>query len=299
MTTVTWKTVIKWTWILLVAGFVGYYAYSRQDLIAESLGRLGWPAVLGATIAIALAKIALAENMRLALRRTKVTIAFRDCFCIYNLSQIAKYVPGSIWQFVSRIAMLREREIALPAIRDSILAEHAWVLATALLFGVALVAFSDPAWLAGAADRLPVVESVVAAALAALIALVIALTSPGRRFLCWAWSLKPGVYAVFVLLVSWVLLGSAFWVTFLPFTEAPPHWLYFIGLYCLAYLAGFLAPFAPAGLGVREAVLVAGTGAILGADLAILLAAVNRVIYLFVESVWAGVCMASPRPAGH
>ena len=183
MTPATWKTVIKWTWILLVAGFVGYYAYSRQDMIAESLGRLGWTAVLGATLAIALAKVALAENMRLALRRTKVTIAFRDCFCIYNLSQIAKYVPGSIWQFVSRIAMLREREIPLPAIRDSILAEHAWVLATALLFGVAFVAFSDPGWLAGAANRMPLVESVAAAAFAAVIALVIARTSPGRRFL--------------------------------------------------------------------------------------------------------------------
>jgi len=290
------KTAAKWAWVLLVAVFVGYYAFTRHELIQESFARLGWVPILAALLSISLAKLTLVENMRSAVRRAGKAIPFDACFCIYNLTQLAKYVPGSVWQFVSRIAILRERGLSVSVIRDSILAEHAWVLATALVFGVVLVALSDWSWLVRDFDVVVPAYAWVVLALVISTALIGAFSPLGRRFLAWSWSLRPGGYAITVLMGAWLLLGSAFWLTLSPFSVDTISWSYVVGVYCLAYLVGFLVPFAPAGLGAREAVLVAGAGPLVGVDVAIFLAAVNRILYLLAEFGMVAPCLLLRRP---
>jgi len=290
-----WKTAVKWAWVLLVATFAGYYAVTRHELIQESLARLGWLPILGAALGIILAKLALVENMRLAARRTGERLPLSTCFCIYNLTQLAKYVPGSVWQFVSRIAILRGRGWSVSSIRDSILAEHAWVLATALVVGSLFVALSDSAWLMREFGTAVPSFVWVLSGLAGLAVLVGARSSAGRRLLAWAWSLRPGGRAIGVLFAAWVFLGTAFWFTLVPFSAGPVPWAYFVGVYCLAYLVGFLVPFAPAGLGAREAVLVAGAGPLVGVELAIFLAAVNRILYVLMELGLAAPCLGRGR----
>ena len=93
-----------------------------------------------------------------------------------------------------------------------------------------------------------------------------------------------------------MLLGSAFWLTLSPFSVDTISWSYVVGVYCLAYLVGFLVPFAPAGLGAREAVLVAGAGPLVGVDVAIFLAAVNRILYLLAEFGMVAPCLLLRRP---
>ena len=290
-----WKTAAKWAWVLLVAVFAGYYAVTRHELIQESFARLGWLPVLGAGLGIVLAKLTLVENMRLAARRSGERLPLSACFCIYNLTQLAKYVPGSVWQFVSRIAILRERGWSVSSIRDSILAEHAWVLATALVFGGLFVVLSDRAWLMREFGSTVPPFVWVLSGLAGLAVLVGAGSSAGRRLLSWAWSLRPGGRAIAVLFAAWVFLGTAFWVTLVPFSAGPVPWAYVVGVYCLAYLVGFLVPFAPAGLGAREAVLVAGAGPLVGVELAIFLAAVNRILYVLMELGLAAPCLGRGR----
>lgn len=290
-----WKTAVKWAWVLLVAVFAGYYGVTRHELIQESFTRLGWLPALGAALGIILAKLALVENMRLAVRRSGERLSWSSCFCIYNLTQLAKYLPGSIWQFVSRIAILRERGWSVSSIRDSIMAEHAWVLATALMFGSLFVVLSDRAWLMREFGSVMPSFVWVLGGLTALVVLAGAGLSAGRRLLNWAWSLRPGGTPIAVLFVAWVLLGTAFWLTLAPFSIGPVPWAYVVGVYSLAFLVGFLVPFAPAGLGAREAVLVAAAGPLVSVELAIFLAAVNRVLYVMVELGMAAPCLIRGR----
>jgi uncharacterized membrane protein YbhN (UPF0104 family) len=56
-----------------------------------------------------------------------------------------------------------------------------------------------------------------------------------------------------------------------------------VGLYALAYAIGFLVPFAPAGIGIREAILVAGMSTLISTEEAIVLASLNRIIYIILE----------------
>jgi hypothetical protein len=94
------------------------------------------------------------------------------------------------------------------------------------------------------------------------------------------------------MLLAWASLGTSFWITLGPFSEVPVPWIFTIGVYCLAYIAGFLVPFAPAGLGVREGVLALGMAAYLTPEMALLLAALNRGVYLLAEIILVIPCLA-------
>ena len=56
--------------------------------------------------------------------------------------------------------------------------------------------------------------------------------------------------------------------------------LFNTGLFSLAWIAGFLTPGAPAGLGIREAILVAALGATYGAGIAVGLTLLLRMVTL-------------------
>ena len=68
-----------------------------------------------------------------------------------------------------------------------------------------------------------------------------------------------------------------------------PTLLYVISLLAAANVAGILAFFAPAGLGVREAVLVAGLAPYLSAGDALGIAAILRVLTLLADLIFVSL----------
>ena len=231
----------KWAWLVLVLGWVVAFMVTKRVVIAEDVARFSPAVLLLSTTLLLLGKLALNEAMLVSAHQCRIPLGRRDGFYIYNVAQLAKYVPGSVWQFVSRIAMLRARQFPAVAIRDSMIAENGWVIGSAVVLGGVLVA---------------------------------------------------------LLLGAWLALGASFWVCLLPFLSQGPTWSVAIGVYCLAWVAGFLVPFAPAGLGVREAVLALVLDPVLDPQTSLVVVAVHRVIYLLVEVVLALVAwLAGPEPA--
>jgi uncharacterized membrane protein YbhN (UPF0104 family) len=292
----------KWAWLALVIGCVAVFMVTKREVIAENFARFSFPVLLASTTLLLLGKLALNAAMLVSARQCSIQLGRRDGFYVYNVAQLAKYVPGSIWQFVSRIAMLRARQAPAVAIRDSMIAENGWVIGSAVLLGSALVWLGQPGFflrlamvVAGAP---PAIRILLATGLAVALGLGILW---GRRrwpqLLRWLIRLRPPGRAVLLLLVAWLALGASFWVCLRPFLSQGPTWLAVIGVYCLAWVAGFLVPFAPAGLGVREAVLALALDPFLDPQTSLVVVAVHRVIYLFVEVLLALLAwMAGPEP---
>ena len=289
------KNIAKWVWMAAVLAFIVFYTMSKKALIARTFSMLPIEVLLGAAVLVLVAKLCLVTNMRSAASHFKIALGWRDCYCIYNLTQLAKYIPGSIWYFVGRVAVLRERGIATEAIRDSLLAEHLWVIASAVLLAGVLAFTGIRDFLeVGLIDFNPgplLLAAFVLVASAAALALLVS-----RRLLRWVLRLLPPLSAIPALLLTWILLGASLWVTLGPFAASRPSIPYIIGVYCFAYVLGFLVPFAPAGLGVREAILTFALTPFMAADVAILLAAVHRIIYFTVEIVLAAFCLRRKMP---
>lgn len=273
--------------------FVITYTISKKAVILQALSRLSTELLLASALLIFLAKLGLAVNMRQAAGRFAIEFGWVEGYCIYNLTQLGKYIPGSIWQFVGRIAILRERDATAKAIRDSLLAEHFWILGSAGFMAVVLIFATRPDFfgflLVDSGAGLQRTWFLIGLG-AAFIALVFGFRL-SRRFSGWLLRLLPPLRAIPVLIMVWFFMGAALWVTLAPFVEQSPSLFYIVGAYCFAFLLGFVVPFAPAGLGIREAVIVFALLPYLPTETAILLAAINRMINFGVEIFAALLCV--------
>ena len=90
------------------------------------------------------------------------------------------------------------------------------------------------------------------------------------------------LYKIFsIQLVSWIFLGTSFAliVPNLGFETL----LFNIGVYSFGWLIGYLAVFAPGGIGVRETAIVWMLSATINPEIAIIYSAIHRFLFIAVE----------------
>jgi uncharacterized membrane protein YbhN (UPF0104 family) len=104
------------------------------------------------------------------------------------------------------------------------------------------------------------------------------------------------VRATLLYLPMWLLFGASFWLCAQALVGVPARDLaLYAGAFAVAWLAGLVAIYAPGGLGVREAVLVALLSGRIGAADALIVAAASRLMLVLVDVVLAGVATAAMR----
>jgi glycosyltransferase 2 family protein len=204
---------------------------------------------------------------------------------LFFKSQLGKYLPGSVWQYAGRIGLARSRGVPVQRAVVSIAAE----------VGYSAVAAATVSSL--------IVGSVVAAGVFAGLAGIVALAFAVRGRLA-ALGAAPG--AVILYLIVWGVYGLAFWTTgralfAVPVSDLPR----FIGVFALAWLTGLVAVFAPGGIGVREAVIVALLSGRLHQADAIVLAATSRIVLTATDLLLGAASFGlpalrrgDPRPVG-
>ena len=291
------KAVAKWVWTLGILAIIVWFCATRWDRIVQTLEMLPVSTIALAMLAIALAKFGLVLTMRTAAIGAGLPLSLTDSFWIYNTTQLGKYVPGSIWQFVGRVVILKRRGATSATIRDAMLAEHGWVLATAIGLSAVLILIAKPTFFIEWADSMDTSPFLWLALIAGTIGLVFAggLAFYRGRLLRWIWRMRPPVSALLVLALTWLLLGLSYWITLAPFASVSVPWHYAIGIYCFAYIAGFMVPFAPAGLGIRESILTFAMLPYLPIETSVLLASMNRVLYFAVELIVVLPCLLMNR----
>ena len=194
---------------------------------------------------------------------------------IFFQAQLSKYIPGSVWQYAGRAALARSRGIPVRPVVVSLPVEFA----ASGIAGCVSAGFLLGWW------------GVLAAALAAVI--LIALYSPVRSRSA---VLSTDIRATLLYIPAWLLLGLSFWLCARGLLGVPARDLaLYIGAFAVAWIAGLLAIYAPGGLGVREAVLVALLSGRLGAADALVVAAASRLILLLVDVVFAAAAAVALR----
>ena len=194
------KLALKWAWLALVVLCVASYGLTRREVIASSLALVSGTLLLLSASFIVGAKLCLANAMRGAAQRAGIALGYGDAFRIYNLTQLAKYIPGAIWQFVGRFAVLRDKGISTAAIRDSLLAEQGWIAGSALICGLVLVL---PYYFSGgsidfAAGLDLSSQSVLGLATVVLVVVLVLVIKAPPRLWHWAWTLTPDARGLLV-----------------------------------------------------------------------------------------------------
>lgn len=202
---------------------------------------------------------------------------------LFFKSQLGKYVPGSVWQYAGRVGLARGRGVPVQVAFTSIAAEIGYsALAAGAVSGLLVGPVAGAAILVGLAVVALCLGSDVGARLARGSAVVTA-------------TLRAAPVAAALYVLVWGLYGVAFWSTGRALFAVPTSALArYMGVFALAWLAGLVAVFAPGGIGVREAVIVALLGSRLGEANAIVLAATSRIVLTAIDLVAGAVAFGVP-----
>ncbi len=227
---------------------------------------------------------------------------------LYGISQLFKYLPSNMLHYVGRHAMLNRLGISHSAAALGAFGELALLLAAALLVAAAaapaalVIPGSAVAILLGAAllvlfGLAAIRPTLLAESLSRLGG--IAATLQGR-------GLRVSAAASFACYILFFLASGAVF-TFLASSVGPwngSHALLLVSIWAGCWALGFVTPGAPAGLGVREALLIAALTAAGGGDGAGVVAVAMRIatmvgdIVLAAAGALAGLASASGPKTG-
>jgi len=229
-------------------------------------------------------------------RAMGLPLGYRKLALISVLRLPAKYLPGGIWQSVARFSAYREHDIED---RDSfaiLFAEHLIALGTSIALGAALLLHGGTA--AAMGDFAPWILG-LGLAILALPMIWISRTRSGRR----APLLTKMAVASLATLLFWCLAAAAFctyWIAL--FDLQAVDILRIASCYLLSWAVGFVALFAPQGLGVFEWVTAQLLPATQALSVTVAAAAGFRLVTIAGDlAAWAvGVLIASvgAAPAG-
>lgn len=262
--------------ILLLAAIV-FVAIRVQSLWHGShieLSQVDWAALTGAFVLAGVGTAAGAAIWLFILRRLGARTQWRWAGLFFQ-AQLGKYIPGSIWQYAGRAAMARSKGLPVRSVAMSLPIEFTASAVAAAATGAFLLG-----WWGGAV--------VVAAAIGFLAA-----ERPGRIR---ALAVPATLRATLLFVPVWLVLGVSFWLCARGLVAVPASDLaVYVGTFAVAWLAGLFAVYAPGGLGVREAVIVALLSGHIGAADALVVAATSRLILILVDVALAGVATAALR----
>jgi hypothetical protein len=182
----------------------------------------------------------------------------------HTTAQIAKYVPGNVFHFVGRhlihrAAGMDDKRLALAAVVENVIL----LLAAGCVAAVSL-ALAGNGWVRG-----------VALAVAALLAILIPVAG-GRLLARAGWSMRAAMNAFVLAILFFVIMALV--IASLAAMLGAGWSGALAGGGVAAWIAGFLTPGAPGGLGVREAVMVLTGGGGARPEALLLLALLFRVV---------------------
>ncbi len=289
---------LGWLVVGLAFGFVGLRLLEASPwaLLRTRLEPL-LPVAVGGALLYGLAGFLLSAAWRQILAAEHRPGPAAGYHAIYGRSQIAKYLPGNCFHFVGRQVLGAALGHSQAALAFASLVETALLVTLAAGLALPLAITRLGAWsIALPAAALLVLTLTLAAPrlLAARRRPLSGLPETGVRIaaaLLRALALHAAFFAVAGGLL-WLLaaaLGGAGASALGPLTG--------ISTLALAWVAGFVAPGASAGIGVREAVLILALERSLGAEASAAVALAMRLVTTAGDGIFFGLALSLPCPA--
>jgi glycosyltransferase 2 family protein len=224
---------------------------------------------------------------------------------LFLASQLARYTPGKVGLPLVRMDGAPRIGLARSLVGVSVFVEGASWAATAALLGFALLSGSTQAeGLVGLVGRLAP-PLLVLSALGLLGLLLVDRSRYPQRLRTFLAPEGHGPVVPFgvplVQLVFWALIALHGYLMSVAVGANASAAMSASGFFVIAPLAGFVVVAAPAGLGVREAVLLAGLGPLAGSAAALGAALLSRAATLAMEIVTWSIVRAvwgAPKSAG-
>lgn len=278
--------------------FAGVLVAQNWSGVLEGMRRLDAGSVLGATALVLAGLLAAMQSWRVLLAGLGSPLPLRAAARVFFLSQLGKYIPGSVWPVVAQAELSRDYTVPPARAAFTALAQMLVSLITGIATACVALSISLPdalsrywwlfaAGLVGAVTLLPAVFNW-------LVGLTVRLLR--RRLRVERVSGRTMAAAAGWCLVMWLAFGAHLWLLARPLDDGTPGLpMLALGAYALAWAVGFVIVILPAGAGAREAALVLVLGHAVGADDALALGLVSRFVMLVGDFATAGAAVLAER----
>ena len=275
-----WRPRLVLSWAVGVGFlFAGVYLVAHAREASQEFQRINWGLLALSFLALLVTFGWQAWVWQFILRRLGCSVAYSRVFRIVYLSGLGAYVPGRIWQALGVLALGKQE--AIPT----------------RISGVALVLANGLNLMAGSLFALVCYlltwDSSISADVRWLLLIIgvgLIVTHPGLIEVTANWVLgrmkrepiqlllRWGDTLIFVSLyiIGWVLYGSAFALLVQAVIQEPVFLVQAMGANAVAYILGFVAVFAPGGIGVREVTLSGLLAQVMALELAAAIAVIAR-----------------------
>ncbi len=250
------KTAIKYLLPLLIILFLARSIHTNWQQIREYPWQFDFPMLALATLFSSTWFFLRTWIWSQLVREMHEHVPYWPAFRVFMISEVARYVPGKIWQYVSRIYLAQKYRIPPALTLTSALVELLMVMVAA---GVIT--------LANASRILPVLDEQYRPFYVLALLVALALVHPKSlklwsrvlaKFLRQEWVPFDVRYSHLVMilaasLLTWALTGFGFALFVQALTSGTDgHTLQLATIYAASWLIGLLAIMVPAGVGVRE-----------------------------------------------
>ncbi len=246
--------------LLLIAAFWARTLYARWPHLRTYPWRVAWPTLLVALLALLGQMLVLATAWQRALRLVGAEISWREGAGMWLRAQIARYLPGGLWDVAGRVWLSRGMEMPTRAVPAAAMLEIGLqVLSAGSVLTITLALVPGP--------RLRPYTLLVPVALALTMGLLAPPVFRGVVNRALGLLRRPPLemrltYGGLVTLLGLYIVAHFLQgIAFVLFTRgiASVGWnvaFHMVGAYIGAWLVGYVVVFAPTGIGVREAALV-------------------------------------------
>lgn len=229
---------------------------------------------------------------------TPSTVSRKDAFVVFSISQFGKYLPGSLFQYIGRIAYANNIGLSAESATMSLIAEALLTVAVATLIGGIGIAFGFQIGnLSLDTGRLTWV--VILGLIALTMVLLLArprLMRSARKFLA-SIKLLNLIASLCYLIVGFGLVGLSLQAIAFglldPNTFKVSVW-FCIWVFTVSWVSGFLSG-APAGFGVREFVMFSLFAPAVGEGHAMLLVLMSRILATLADFATGALCLVLNR----
>ena len=280
-------TAAKITFLVIALTFCVWAIVAQWDQIVSAMGEMRTMPVVAAAVAGVVYVLWTYIAWHELLQGCGVSISYVKSSRIFFVSQLGKYLPGGVWNFLAaaelgkgeRISRVKSTLVMFASLLISI-ATGILIGSLALVFGPQelrqeywWVIFLLPLALVGLTPR--VLNRVANTVMSRFSKDSAPVAFSGKSIL------KASGWTV----IAWLFAGLQIWLlaTTLGWDASANTFLLAAAAYALAWVAGFVLVFAPAGIGVREAVLGAVLSASVGAGGALVVVLLSRVLLTFTD----------------
>ena len=273
--------VIKWVWIAAVFVAVVVYTVTNFSKVEAYFATIHWTRFFFAMLLVLAGKILTMAGARLSVTSGGSEISFWKFFSIFSLTQLGKYLPGGIWHFVGRFGTYRSEEMDTKKSLRAMIAENAWLISSAFLVGLIFLLLFNRSALVEYGIPLNQNQALLII-LAMLVAWCIGLLVV-QRYGQSLEDLSPRLIlkVALIYLPAWLCFGLSYGLLF----PAMDSFLMgiAIGGFALSWSVGYVAVFAPGGIGVRELALTFFFTGTAYAAVSPVLASVHRILWVLAE----------------